>query len=88
MDWTISWAQAAIKELKKLDKDNQRLIIKYLKERILSSTDPRQFGKALSHDKAGLWRYRIGNFMIICNIEDHKFIILILRVAHRRHSYD
>ena len=84
MTWTVEFDDAAAKELRKLDKQAQKDILKYLRERIATDEDPRRFGKALSHNLAGLWRYKIRDYRLICNIEDDKLIVLILHVGHRK----
>ena len=88
MAWTIKFADGAIKELKKIDKQGQKEIQRYLKERIASDEDPRRFGKALSKELTGYWRYRINNYRIICNIQDKDVVVLVVRVGHRKNVYD
>ena len=88
MAWTVKFDDRAKKEFKKLDKQTQRIIIRYLRERIEAGDDPRQFGKALTADKVGLWRYRVGDYRLICSIQDHELIVLVLRVSHRRNVYN
>lgn len=85
--WTIEWEERALKELKKLDKRIQRDILDYFKERIATDKSPRRFGKALTANKAGLWRYRLGDYRMVCQIQDHVLTVLVLRVAHRRLVY-
>jgi len=85
--WKVEFEDKAAKELKKLDKNTSNKIIKYLKERVLDNTDPRQFGKELKGNLGGLWRYRVEDFRIIASIEDDKMLVLILRVAHRKNVY-
>ena len=75
------------KELKKIDKGNARFILKYIKNNILPLKDPRLKGKALVGDKRGFWRYRIGDYRLICKIEDDKLLILALSVGHRKDVY-
>jgi len=86
--WNVEWDDAAVKELRKLDKQAQRDILKYFRERIAIDDDPRRFGKQLSRELAGLRRYRIRDFRMICNIEDDKLIVLVLRVGHRKDVYE
>ena len=86
--WRIEWDDAARKELRLLGHTEQQRIIRYLRERITTTEDPRRFGKALTGDKAGLWRYRIGDHRIVCRIEEDRFIVLILAVGHRKKIYD
>ncbi|KAF3886623.1 MULTISPECIES: type II toxin-antitoxin system RelE family toxin [Nostocales] len=86
--WTIEWDDNARKELRKLDYTVQEQILSYLEKRIATEEDPRRFGEGLSADKVGLWRYRIGNYRVVCQIEDQKLVVLVVRVGHRRNVYD
>lgn len=88
MTWTVEFDDAAAKELRKLDKQVQQEILRYFRERIATDEDPRRFGKPLSRELAGLWRYRVRNYRIICNIEDDKLIVLVLRAGHRKDVYE
>lgn len=87
MIWKIDFDDRAKKELKKLDKKLQKDILNYLRERVASNTDPRRFGKPLSYDKHGLWRYRVQDIRIICRIEDDELFILVVRIGHRKSVY-
>lgn len=88
MTWNVKFDDRAAKELRKLDRQAQQDILKYFRERIATDDDPRRFGKSLSGDKAGLWRYRVRDYRMICTIEDNNLIVLVLRVGHRRDVYD
>lgn len=88
MTWTVEFDDTAAKELRKLDKQAQSEILRYFRERIATDEDPRRFGKPLSRDLAGLWRYRLRNYRMICHIEDDKLIVLVVRVAHRKDTYE
>lgn len=85
--WTIEWDSKAIKSLKKFDRQARQQIVDYLESRIATERDPRRFGKALSGDKSGLWRYRVGDYRVICNIEDNALVVLVIAVGHRRDVY-
>jgi mRNA interferase RelE/StbE len=87
MSWVYKFDQRALKELKKLGKQDQRAIIDYLDERVAGSEDPRRFGKNLKADLAGLWRYRVGDFRILCQIRDGELLVLVVAVGHRRNIY-
>ena len=87
MTWTIEWDDRARRELRRLDKQVQRNILKYFSERIANNEDPRRFGKGLRHELQGLWRYRIGDYRAICHIEDDRLVVLVLEVGHRRQVY-
>lgn len=78
MTWTVEFDDRARKELRKLDKKLQQDILKYLRERIAVNADPRRFGKPLSYDKYGLWRYRVQNARIVCRIEDDELFVLVI----------
>jgi len=86
--WTIKLAEKAEKDFAALDKAAQRLINRYLATRIAPSIDPTQFGKPLRHDLAGLWRYRVQNYRIICSIHHDQIVVLVLSVGHRKDIYN
>ncbi|GAB4539054.1 MAG: type II toxin-antitoxin system RelE/ParE family toxin [Pleurocapsa sp.] len=85
--WKIEWDSKALKEAKKLDRDARNKIVDYLEKRVLASQNPYQFGKPLKGNKAGIWRYRVGNYRILCQIEDKALIILVIAVGHRKDIY-
>jgi len=87
VQWAYSFDERALKELKKLGKTAQREILKYLDERIATEEDPSRFGKALRGDLAGLWRYRVGDYRMICSLREGQMLVLVLRVGHRRDVY-
>lgn len=88
MTWIVEFDDAAAKELRRLDRQTQRSILRYLRERIATDEDPHRFGKPLSRQRVGLWRYRIRDYRVICNIEDDKLIVLVLSVGHRKDIYE
>lgn len=87
MAWTINFADTAERQLKKLDKQIARRIVDYLDERIAGSANPRDTGKALSGPFGGLWRYRVGDYRIICDIQDENLRVLVLQLGSRREVY-
>ena len=88
LTWSVEFDDAAAKELRKLDRQAQQEILKYFRERIATKEDPRRFGKPLARELAGLWCYRVRNYLMICKIEDDKLVVLIVRVAHRKDVYE
>lgn len=78
----------ARRELRKLDLTIQREILRYLRERIAASTNPRQFGRPLRKNLAGLWRYRVGDYRLICRLEEDHFVVLVIKIGHRREVYE
>lgn len=67
-----------------MDPHQSRIIMGWIKKNLVEATDPRQYGKALSHNHSGKWRYRVGNYRLISHIDDSKITILILEIGHRR----
>lgn len=87
MTWVYRFDERALKELRKLGRQAQRDIIAYLDERIASGEDPRRFGKGLKGGLAGLWRYRVGDCRILCQIRDEELLVLVVAVGHRKDIY-
>jgi mRNA interferase RelE/StbE len=71
--WRVEFLRAADRDLRKLGADAARQVTRYLRERIATADDPRRFGHALTGDKKGLWRYRVGDYRIVAAIEDGRF---------------
>jgi mRNA interferase RelE/StbE len=86
MSWVIVFDKKAQKELTKLDREVQRRIIFEL-DNISILDNPRLLGKALTGSLAGLWRYRIGNYRVVCQIHDGKLQVLVIKIAHRKEVY-
>jgi mRNA interferase RelE/StbE len=85
--WKIEYAETAKKQLRKLDKLTARRIVDFMDERVALSEDPRGMGKALKGPLGDLWRYRVGDFRVICDIQDAVLTILVLQVGNRREIY-
>jgi mRNA interferase RelE/StbE len=86
--WRVEFDPDAAKELRKLGRPAQEMILRYLRQRVATDEDPRRFGKALTGDMAGFWRDRIGDYRLIATFEEDRFTVLVLRVGHRREVYD
>ena len=87
MIWKVNLSKSATQELHKLSSVLQNDILKYLRERIATNEDPRRFGKPLSYDKHGLWRYRIQDARVVCKIYEDELLVLVVRVGHRKDVY-
>ncbi|WP_300720720.1 type II toxin-antitoxin system RelE/ParE family toxin [uncultured Brachyspira sp.] len=87
MNYSIEVSERFEKEFKKLDKYTQKMIKAWIEKNLSNTENPRVFGKGLSADKAGLWRYRIGDYRLICEIIDKKLVILALTIGHRKEIY-
>jgi len=85
--WRVEWEDEAVKEIKKLDARARRNIVRFLREKIATEDDPRRFGDPLRKELKGLWKYRIGDYRIICSIEDKSVVVLVVRVGHRSCVY-
>lgn len=87
MVWTIEYSDTALKKLQKLDRKSARAIADYMDERIAPSDNPRDFGKALAGSLKGRWRFRVGDYRVICSIKDDRLVVLVIDVGHRREVY-
>jgi mRNA interferase RelE/StbE len=85
--WRIEITRTAEKQIAKLDRDAQKSIQSFLRERLVPAEDPRRWGKPLHGEKRGLWRYRVGDYRLICDIQDEKITVLVLEVGHRKDVY-
>jgi len=85
--WTIDYTNTAKTQLRKLDKPAARRILDFMDERVAGRDDPRSTGKALTGPLGGLWRYRIGDFRVICDIQDDALRILVVQLGNRREVY-
>ena len=86
--YRVEYTSKAIKNLRKLDKNTRNLIYAWIDKNLVNCEDPRIHGKGLVGDKSGQWRYRVGDYRIICEIEDEEIVILVLEIGHRREIYD
>lgn len=86
--YKIVFTDRAKKQLKKLDKHVASLIIGWLEKNIKDCKNPRVHGKGLVENKSGQWRYRIGDYRVICEIQEEEIVVLVLEVGHRKNVYD
>jgi mRNA interferase RelE/StbE len=86
--WKVELSQAAAREIDKLDPPAARRILRFLHDRVALLDNPRSIGEALHGSELGdFWKYRVGDFRLICSIEDNRLVILVLRVGNRREVY-
>ena len=85
--YSVLYTQLAVKELKKLDGETRRFILAWIGKNLEGCEDPRQFGKGLSENRKGQWRYRLGDYRILAEINEDEIVILILTLGHRREIY-
>lgn len=85
--YNVELSDRFMKEFRKLDKYTQKMLRAWIDKNLVHCENPRQHGKGLTANRAGQWRYRIGDYRIICDIQDENLIILALTVGHRRDVY-
>jgi len=88
VSWDYEISAKALKQLRKLGPEASRRILTFLDSRITGTEDPRLFGKSLSGPLAEFWRYRVEDYRIICNLEDDRLVVLVVRIGNRRDVYD
>ena len=88
MAWRIEITDTAKKQLAKLDRQVQSEIVRYLRERIGTDEDPRRYGAPLRKELAGRWKYRVGAYRLICEIQDEKILVVVLMAGHRSKVYN
>jgi len=87
LGWRVEFDRRAKRELDELDRSAQDRIVRFLRERIAVSEDPRRLGEALRGEKAAFWKYRVGDYRLVCDIQDARVVVLVLAVGHRREVY-
>lgn len=89
MAWTLEFLRSAVQDLDHIDRSVATRILRFLNDRLLKLEDPRTLGEALRGPKLGqFWKYRVGDYRIIANIQDHRLVIVVVRVGNRREVYD
>lgn len=88
MTYSVETTARFDREFKKLDRYTQRMIKAWIEKNLIGCSDPRIHGKGLTANRSGQWRYRIGDYRLICDIQDNELVILALTVGHRREVYE
>lgn len=87
MTYHVEFSKDALRELKKLDKHTAIMITSWIRKNLEGCEDPRRHGKGLTANHSGQWRYRVGDYRLLADIQDDKIVILILHVGHRSEIY-
>jgi mRNA interferase RelE/StbE len=87
MNWKLKYSDKARKQLRKLDATQRAIILSWRDKNIDGCDDPRAHGKGLVENHTGEWRYRIGDFRVLCDIRDGRLVVLTLKVDHRSKVY-
>lgn len=86
--WHLEFSKRADKQLSKMDPGTRRVIVAWLLKNIDGCADPRAHGKGLTANRSGQWRYRIGDYRVLCEIRDNDLVVLAIEIGHRRDVYD
>jgi len=87
MSYKVEYLPSVVRALEKMDKYTKRILIEWIEKNLVDCEDPRVHGKALTANRVGQWRYRVGDYRIITKIEDNKLVILVIAIGHRRDIY-
>jgi mRNA interferase RelE/StbE len=86
--WTIEFDPLAARQMRRLDKPVAQRIRRFLLDRIATTDNPRSLGLALQGEELGhYWRFRVGDYRLICEVQDDRMVVLVLEVGHRREIY-
>ncbi len=85
--WRLVFSKRAEKQLSKMDAGMRRIIVAWLLKNVDGCDDPRAHGKGLTGNLSGAWRYRIGDYRVLCDIRDDELVVLALETGHRREVY-
>jgi len=85
--WDIDYSGKALKALKKIDHTNAKRILDYMDNKVALLDNPRSLGKPLKGELGEFWRYRIGDYRVICEIQDNRLVILAALIGHRKEIY-
>ena len=88
MSYTVVFSKDALKDLKKLDKRTASLILGWVRKNLEGCENPRLHGKGLTANLSGKWRYRVGDYRLLAEIQEDKVVILMLRIGHRSEIYN
>ena len=87
MIYELKYEAKAVRQIKKLDPATRKLIRSWIEKNLLNTSDPKQHGKALSGTLSQYWRYRVGDYRILAEINDTEVVIIIIEIGHRREIY-
>lgn len=87
MTYKVVYTKKAVKSLRKMDKEQQRLIVSWIEKNLIGAEDPKTSGKPLKSNLKGYWRYRVGNYRILAEVNEEEVKIIIVNVGHRKDIY-
>lgn len=87
MAWSVQYSEKARKQLKKLDPNQNKLLIAWIEKNLIGCENPRSFGKVLTGNKSDWWRYRVGDYRLLAELKDNELLILVVQAGHRKDIY-
>ena len=87
MAWQVEYASKAVKQFKKLDPKQAKIILSWIEKNLLGCEDPRWIGKPLEGNLKDYWRYRVGSYRLVAKLEDRRLVIVIVMLGHRKGIY-
>ena len=87
MNYHVEFTRQALKQLRKMDRFDAKIIIDWIERRLDGCADPRAWGKGLTANRSGEWRYRVGDYRVLCVIDDDVVTVEVFSVEHRRSVY-
>ena len=88
MSYHVEYSKAALRDLRKLDRRTAAMLTGWIQKNLVGCENPRQHGKGLTANRSGQWRYRVGDYRILADIQDNKILILVLNVGHQSEIYN
>ena len=88
MKYRVEYLPQVVKTLEKMDKYTKRIILEWIEKNLVGCENPRIHGKPLTANRVGQWKYRIGDYRVIVQIEDGRLVILVIAIGHRREIYN
>lgn len=86
--YRVEFTASALKALKKMDRYTAAMLVGWIRKNLEGCSDPRERGKGLTANRSGQWRYRIGDYRLITEIQDEKITVLVVQIGHRKDIYD
>ena len=87
MAWKIDYSDRAGRQVRRLARAQAKRILDYMDYRVGVAEDPRSLGQALTGSLSGYWRYRVGDYRIVCELIDDRLVVLVVEIGHRREVY-
>jgi len=87
MKYSVEYATQAVRGLRKMDRSVQKILLAWIEKNLVDCDDPRSHGRALTANHKGIWRYRIGEYRVLAEIDDGRIVILLLHIGHRKEVY-